>query len=241
MGAGLIAGSFAQAGIDPFTQQIVMEPLAAALAVYFAWMLPPDGARDEVEEERLRMPTGGLLVLCLVPIGALLIEGAMLEWSVLFLRTEVGVDPFGASVMFSTFAMAMGFGRLGGDWATDRFGVARMILFSGFAMAVGISLFALSTNLWLAAPAALLAGLGSANVYPLAISIAPDVPSGTPEGNVASIALSGFTAFLIGPPLIGFVAEFSSLSMGLLVLAPIGFVPAIFVLSGWIKRVTGEV
>lgn len=240
MFAGLTAGAFAQAGISPMSQQILMEPLAAVLAILFAMALPDDGPRDEVEQGGFQLPKGPLLILCLVPIAALLIEGAMLDWSVLFLRTEVGMSAFEASAVFSTFAMAMGFGRLGGDWLTDRLGVSRMILGSGAAMAIGVLMFAFSHDLWLAIPAAILAGFGSANVYPLALSIAPDVPGGTPEGNVAAIALSAFTAFLLGPPLVGLVADMSSLSVSFMVLAPLGFIPALFVLTGWIRKLTGD-
>jgi len=238
--AGLLAGSFAQAGISPLIQQLTLEPITALLAILFAMALPEDGPRDEVEEGGFKLPSGTLLILCLVPIAALLIEGAMLDWSVLFLRSEVGISAFGASVIFSTFAMAMGFGRLGGDWMTDRLGVPRMILLSGFAMAIGMGVFAFSQGLWVAAIAAVFAGFGAANVYPLALSIAPDVPGGSAEGNVASVALSAFTAFLIGPPLIGFIADASSLAISFIVLSPLGFIPALFVLTGWVHKITGE-
>lgn len=238
--AGLVSGSFAQAGISPLIQQVMLEPIAAILAIVFAMALPDDGPRDAVEEGGFKLPNGTLLILCLVPIAALLIEGAMLDWSVLFLRSEVGVSAFNASLIFSIFAMAMGFGRLGGDWLTDRLGVSRMILISGVSMAVGMGVFAFSEGLWVAGFAAVFAGFGSANVYPLALSIAPDVPGGTPEGNVASIALSAFTAFLIGPPLVGFVADTFSLAISFIVLAPLGFIPALFVLTGWVNKITGE-
>lgn len=239
MFGGLVAGSFAQNQIGPFPQQIFMEPLAAVFAILFAMALPADSVRDEVEESSMALPSGPLLILCLVPITALLIEGAMLDWSVLFLRDEVFLSSFEASAMFSVFAMAMGFGRLGGDWATDRIGIARMMIWSGFAMGIGIALFAISGSMLTAAPGALLAGLGAANIYPLALSLAPDVAGGTPERNVASIALSAFTAFLIGPPLIGFVAEATSLSTALLILGPAGLIPIIFVLSGAMNGMLG--
>lgn len=238
--AGLLAGTFAQAGISPLVQQLTLEPIAAILAIVFAMALPEDSPRDEVEEGGFKLPSGTLLILCLVPIAALLIEGAMLDWSVLFLRSEVGISAFNASVIFSIFAMAMGFGRLGGDWMTDRLGVSRMILISGFAMAIGMGVFAFSEGLWVAGIAAIFAGFGSANVYPLALSIAPDVPGGSPEGNVASVALSAFTAFLIGPPLIGFIADTFSLAVSFIVLSPLGFIPALFVLTGWVNRISGE-
>lgn len=238
MAAGLIAGSFAQAGISPMTQQVIMEPIAALFAILFATALPEDSPRDDVEEGGMALPTGPLLILCLVPIAALLTEGAMLDWSVLYLRDEVNLTAFNASAMFSIFALAMGFGRLGGDWATDTFGLFRIMTASGIAMALGMLLFSTSSSTGLLALGAMLAGIGAANVYPLALSLAPDVPGGTAERNVASIALSAFTAFLIGPPLIGLVGETFSLGAALLVLAPVGLVPTLFVLSGLLGGIT---
>ena len=240
MFAGLLAGLFAQSGVTPLVQQVIMEPITAVFAILFALALPDDTAKDAVEESGFAPPSGPLLILCLLPIAALLIEGAMLDWSVLFLRSDVGVSAFEASVIFSIFAMAMGFGRLSGDWLTDRFGVPRMILVSGISMAFGILLFSFSQGLGVAGMGAVLAGIGAANVYPLAISIAPDVKGGTPEGNVAAIALTAFTAFLIGPPLIGFVGDRFGLSIGFMVLTPLAFIPALFVLTGWISRITGD-
>jgi len=177
MFAGLLAGLFAQSGVTPLVQQVIMEPITAVFAILFALALPDDTAKDAVEES---------------------------------------------------------------GFATDRFGVPRMILVSGISMAFGILLFSFSQGLGVAGMGAVLAGIGAANVYPLAISIAPDVKGGTPEGNVAAIALTAFTAFLIGPPLIGFVGDRFGLSIGFMVLTPLAFIPALFVLTGWISRITGD-
>lgn len=238
MAAGLLAGSLAQADVSTLKQQIIMEPIAAVFAVLFALALPDDQETEEVEESHFQLPSGPLLILCLVPITALLVEGAMLDWSVLFMRSEVGSSAFAASSILSTFALSMGIARMLGDWISDALGPSKVIMLSGFAMMIGLLVFGMSNGLALAALGAVLAGFGAANVYPLVLSIAPDVPTGTPEGNVASIALTAFTAFLIGPPLFGVVADAFSLSAGFLLLAPLGLVPAIFVMAGQLKRIS---
>jgi len=234
MAGGLIAGTYAQNGVSVAAQQITAEPLAALLAVLFGLALPPDAQRspEHITKARLVMPSFPLAMLCLIPIGALLVEGSMFDWSVLFLRDEVGLDPFAASAVFSTFAMAMGIARLSGDWLAEKLGVARTMIISGLCMGLGMAAFALTPNLEIAALAALLTGFGAANVYPLAMSLAPDVPGQSSEQNVAFIALTAFTAFLIGPPLVGFLGDTYSLSIGLLALVPIGLVPAIMTWAG---------
>ena len=71
--------------------------------------------------------------MCLIPIGALLIEGAMMEWSALLLRDYVkGAGPFATAATFSAFALAMALTRLTGDWQAERFGPRPVILSSGF-------------------------------------------------------------------------------------------------------------
>lgn len=237
MSGGLIAGTFTQNSIGFATQQIVAEPLVALAAALFALALPADDARlPEPKRKGFALPGAALLVLCIVPIGALLVEGSMFDWSVLFLREEVGVEPFAASAVFAIFAMTMGFGRLTGDHAAELLGVTRLMLLSGLCMGVGVAAFALAPSLMVAAPAAALAGYGAANVYPLAMSLAPDVPGPSPEQNVAVIALTGFSAFLIGPPLVGFLGDRYGLSVGLLALTPIALAPAIMTLLGVFER-----
>ena len=240
MSGGLVAGYFAQAGWSVAGQQFLTETLAAILAIIFALALPQDSTRDDVEGTSMSLPKGPIVILCLLPIGALMVEGAMLEWSVLYLREEVLIEAFSASFVFAVFAMAMGFARLAGDWATDRLGVMRVLFISGLLMFAGMVIFSLSGSYPTLVLAAAFAGVGSANVYPLVMSIAPDVEGGDPEQTVATVALAAFTAFLIGPPLIGFVGDAFSLSVALLILAPIGFTPALFVLSGWLGRIVKE-
>ncbi len=163
--------------------------------------------------------------MCLVPIGALLIEGAMMEWSALLMREWKGAGPFVTAFTFSVFAVAMAFSRLTGDQLAERFGTRAVILCSGVTMAVGIFGFGLAPGLWMSLPAAALTGAGAGNIYPLTMSIVGQLPGLRPERNVATLALVAFTAFLVGPPLIGGLAHLIGLPWALAVLAPLGLAP----------------
>ncbi|MHA1189854.1 MAG: MFS transporter, partial [Alphaproteobacteria bacterium] len=126
-------------------------------------------------------------------------------------------------------AGAMAVTRLAGDWLATRFGPVRIVVVSCLAAAIGMGLFAAAPNLTVALIGAAFAGAGVATVYPLAMSAAAALPSSTgqtsggasAEDNVAAVAFISFTAFLMAPPIIGGVAELSSLrwALGLLVLA----------------------
>jgi MFS family permease len=222
----IVAGLFAQAGVPFLTQQLVVQPLFAAATIFFALRLLPDDPAPAVEaREGFALPSAALLMVCLVPIGALLIEGAMMEWSALLMRENKGAGPFVTAVTFGVFAVAMALIRLAGDRLAEQFGPRPVILASGAAMAVGIVAFALAPGLWMSLPAAALVGMGCGNIYPLTMSIVGQVPGQRPEKNVATLALIAFTAFLVGPPLIGALAHVVGLPLALALLAPLGVAP----------------
>ena len=222
----MIGGAFAQRGIDFLTQQLLVQPIFAAATVFFALRLIADDPTPEVEPEHDRaLPTLALLLICLVPIGALLIEGAMMEWSALLMRDWKGASPFLTAVTFSVFALAMAVSRLTGDWLAERFGPRAVILASGLTMAAGILAFGLAPGLWVSLTAAALVGAGCGNIYPLTMSMVGQLPGPRPERNVATLALVAFTAFLIGPPLIGTLAHLIGLPVAMALLAPLGLLP----------------
>jgi MFS family permease len=187
----LIAGAFAEAGVGFLGQQLVLAPLFAAASFVFAGMLVADDPAPATEEpaDGFALPPLALLLLCLVPIGALLVEGGMMEWSALLLREWKGAGPFATAATFSVFALAMAIVRLAGDRLAEASGPRTVILASGAAMALGIVAFGLSPSLWISVPAAALVGLGCGNIYPLTMSMVGQVPGPRPEKNVATLAL----------------------------------------------------
>ena len=232
----ILGGAFAERGTGFLTQQLVLQPLFAAATVYFSFRLLPDDPAPEAKPERgFALPSAALLALCLVPIGALLIEGAMMEWSALLMRESKGAGPFVTALTFGVFALAMAGIRLAGDRLAELFGPRPVIWGSGVAMAVGIVGFALAPGLWMSIPAAVLTGIGCGNIYPLAMSMVGQVPGPRPEKNVATLALVAFTAFLIGPPAIGTLAHHLGLPLAMALLAPLGLAP-VLLLAGVGRR-----
>jgi MFS family permease len=222
----MIGGAFAQNGVSFLTQQLIVQPIFAAATVFFALRLIADEPQPEPEPERgLVLPSAALMLICLVPIGALLIEGAMMEWSALLLREHVGATPFATAANFAVFALAMAGVRLAGDRLAEAFGPRSVILTSALLMGVGIFCFGTAASLWQSMPAAMLAGLGCGNIYPLTMSMIGRLPAARPERNVATLALVAFSAFLIGPPAIGIGATLFGLPVALAMLAPLALLP----------------
>lgn len=151
----------------------------------------------------------------------------MMEWSALLLRVNLGAPPLAAAMTFAAFALAMAMTRLAGDHLAERYGATRVMIVSGLAMMAGFATFGLSPNVAVSLPAAVLTGIGCANIYPLAMSMVGRLPSRRPETNVTTLALVAFVAFLIGPPAIGVMASWFGLPLALATLAPLGIVPAL--------------
>ncbi len=226
MTGALLGGAAAGLGVGFLAQQLVLAPIFAAIAFAVAGALPADrGAEAHVPTKGLRLPQGILLAVCLVPMGALMIEGAMMEWSALFLRGDVGLGAFQAAAVFAVFEVAMAAARLSGDRLIERLGAHAVLAASAVIAALGVLVFALSPGLGVAMAGATLTGLGIANIYPLAMSRAAEIPGPNPENNIATVAFAAFTIYLVSPPLIGTLGSALGLTMAFALLAPAAIYP----------------
>ncbi len=225
MAGAMLGGVFAELEVTFLAQQFILAPPLALAAFVAGRSLEADDPRVAGGSHRMALPHKAILGLCLLPIGALMLEGAMMEWSALFLREEVLISPFFAAVAFALFSVAMGVARLTGDGLAERWGPVSVIRASAILAAVGILIFATSTGLGQALIGALLLGLGAANIYPLTISIAATTAGYSAERNIAALTLTSFTAFLVGPPLIGSLGHWLGLGTTLLLLTPMALYP----------------
>ncbi|WP_157966225.1 MFS transporter [Oceanibium sediminis] len=226
MSGALLGGSAAALGLSFAVQQLTLAPIFAALAYFAASALPPDqpGTRSQ-ETPRLTLPKGALLAVCVLPMGALMLEGAMMEWSALFLRGEVGTGPFAAGATYAAFSLTMAVSRFLGDGLITRHGTTRIMSVSCILAALGTMAFALSPTVAFALPAAVVLGAGIANIYPLSMSRASEVPGPSEAENIATVAFVGFTTFMVAPPLIGSLGHLFGLGTALLMLTPVALYP----------------
>lgn len=160
-------------------------------------------------------PPAALLSLGLLTFCGLLVEGAMGDWSAVYLHDALGTTASVAAGGFAAFSVTMAAGRFSGSYLADRLGPQKLLRWSGALAASG-----LAAALILATPSAALVGfalvgLGLANVIPILFSAAGRV-SGVPAGTaLAAIATTGYGGFLAGPPLIGFAAGLTGLPAAL--------------------------
>jgi MFS family permease len=139
-------------------------------------------------------------------------EGAISDWGALHLREDLGAAAGLAAAGYSAFALAEACGRLAGSWLLARIGQTRLLTAGGVVTGIGMLAAALSPSLPLALAGFALTGLGVANSFPAAMSRV-GVLAG-PNG-VAAASTFGYAGFLLGPPVIGFLASAVSLRVAL--------------------------
>ena len=159
------------------------------------------------------------LFIGLIVLGMAFAEGSANDWLSLAAVEGHGVDKPTGAVVFGIFVTAMTAGRLAGPRVLDRYGRVPVLRASAVLAAVGLLLFIFVPVLWIAILGIMLWGLGSALGFPTGMSAAADDPR-TAAARVSAVATIGYCAFLVGPPLIGFLGEhFGLLHALLLVLA----------------------
>ena len=138
-------------------------------------------------------------------------EGAMFDWSGVYFHDVVKAPEELVILGYASFMIMMATGRFIGDFVVGRFGRQRTLQVSGILMFVGMLASVIFPNLWVGTLAFMLVGLGVACNVPTVYSVAgkhKKIPAGVALAMVSSIS---FLGFLMGPPLIGYIAELFSL------------------------------
>lgn len=147
-----------------------------------------------------------LVGLAVIILGMALAEGSANDWLPLIVVDGYGSSAAVGSIVFSFFGAAMAVGRLGGGGVIDRFGRAPVMRVSAVVAAVGIVSVILAPTLWFAGVGVLFWGIGCALGFPVALSAAGE-NSRFAAQRAGFVATAGYAAFLIGPPVLGFLGQ----------------------------------
>ncbi|WP_159586262.1 MFS transporter [Chelativorans xinjiangense] len=134
-------------------------------------------------------------------------EGAVLDWAALYLRQEMGAGLATASLAFTAFSGAMALMRFLGDGVRNRLGAVTTMRLSGIVAAVGMLGAGLASSPAAATLAFALAGLGIANMVPIAFSAAGNQPGISSAAGMSVATTIGYSGMLAAPSIVGFVAE----------------------------------
>jgi len=247
MAGALGAGALRQAGADyRLVYLSLLVPLAALVAAFAVARFPrsgvPSDAASSAAEARGGAAagrwdlyrSGPLLVVASIACLGLLAEGEMEHWSGIYLRDTLGLAAIVGGSGVAIFYGAMALGRLASGWLVGRVGNRRTLAGSGALAAGGMLLALATTNPALVVGGFLLVGLALAAVAPLAFSVAGDLVPERAGSAVSVVTTVGYGGFLLGPPLVGGLAEVVGLRSALGVVAAAGL--AVFVLSSLLRE-----
>ncbi len=156
---------------------------------------------------RARLPHPRLLLLGVLCFSAMVTEGAMGDWSALYLRVVHGIASGTAGYGYTCFAGMMVLGRFSGDSVVARLGELRAIRFGGLVSAAGILMILLLHPLAGVLLGFTLMGAGIANASPILYRTAGTLPGFAPGEGLATAVGVGYAGLLIGPPLLGLLAH----------------------------------
>ena len=218
--AGAATGALAAAaGVDARVNLAVLAALCAAVGLTLtAHRLPASADARAPEETHTPLPRsarGRIALLGALAFGCLLAEGAAADWSAVYADRSLAASAGVAALAYAGFSATMALGRLGGDALTTRFGPVSLVRAGGLVAAAG-----LGAALLIATPAAAIAGfaclgIGLAGVIPAVFRAAGNVPGTRSAPALAAVSTTGYLGFLAGPPLIGGLAELTSLPVAL--------------------------
>jgi predicted MFS family arabinose efflux permease len=159
-----------------------------------------------IKAPRERLLTKSLVAVGLLTACATCIEGAAADWIALYLTDDRGAEPSAASGGYAVFAVAMAASRLVGTNVIERFGRGRAVRGAGMLTFAGIVITLVAPGIVGSYVGVLLWGAGVAVVFPAAMSRGGETP-GRAADAIAAVSTLGYGGFLLGPPLVGILAE----------------------------------
>ena len=212
-GAGIIGAGFSQLGISPFLHFVATTfVITIVTALLFIKYVAAKPRRESPPQKKLFVwPSKSIFFLVVFSLSAMLVEGASIDWSVIFMRDIFNTVPLISGLSLALAAIAQGIVRYFADQFVDQYGPEKVSFYSLNSMVLGVALVVFSPNPITALLGFLLLGGGSAVIFPLAMSAAARDSEKTPEENVASLAQFVFVVFLLAPPILGFIGEYFGL------------------------------
>ncbi|EBD5969149.1 MFS transporter [Salmonella enterica] len=224
-------GTLAGAGVGMALTALSVPPnihiiLAAAVAIapiFIAIRAIPDGTGKNASEDAHLQEKGlpfyrdiQLLLIGVVVLAMAFAEGSANDWLPLLMVDGHGFSPTSGSLIYAGFTLGMTVGRFTGGWFIDRYSRVTVVRASALMGALGIGLIIFVDSDWVAGVSVILWSLGASLGFPLTISAASDTGPDAPT-RVSVVATTGYLAFLVGPPLLGYLGEHYGLRSAMMV------------------------
>lgn len=212
---------------------ILLAALVCIIPILTGIRAIPDGTGKNSADEQHSAEKGlpfyrdfQLMLIGVVVLAMAFAEGSANDWLPLLMVDGHGFSPTSGSLIYAGFTLGMTLGRFTGGWFIDRYSRVAVVRGSAVMGALGIGLIIFVDNPWVAGISVLLWGIGASLGFPLTISAASDTGPDAPK-RVSVVAITGYLAFLVGPPLLGFLGEHFGLRSAMMVVLGLVMVAAL--------------
>jgi MFS family permease len=233
MAGSVFAGLLIWADVSASVHMVGVAVLLVVLLVVFYSSLRMIPEEILIGASSMARPTKALMILIGIGLTVSMAEGLAFDWSAIYLREFAQANPAVSALGFAFFSLAMTSGRFVGDSIIPRYGEKKLLILGGLLAASGLVLAVLLPYTSLVLAGFLLMGLGCSLGAPMLYSASMRLPGTSPAAGLATFATLSFLGFMIGPPIIGFIAQARGLQYGLLFVA--GVLAAGAFLSRWAK------
>lgn len=208
--------------IAPYIHFLIISGIAL-LIVITAWSytLAKD-TNAHIDQPIFAKPDKSLLNLGIIAFCCMICEGAMFDWSGVYFQNVVKAKASWIGAGYTAFMSTMAAGRFVADWLVTRFGIKTILQTSGVVIAFGLSIAIIFPDIGSSIAGFILVGAGVSSVVPLVYSAAGKSKKVSPGVALAAVSTIGYLGFLIGPPIIGFIAQASSLRVSFILIALLG-------------------
>jgi predicted MFS family arabinose efflux permease len=237
-GAG-VGALFAKHDISPQLHLVVVASILTVAIVAARHWLPPSQSHPSPESvAHFARPESAMFGLSGIIFCAFLIEGAMADWSAVLLHDSLHTTAASAALGYAAFSLAMTSMRFAGDRLGTKWGAVRLLRSTNVVAAVVFAAALWVQHVGLTMVAFALIGFGMATVAPLVFGAAARRARHGAGHGIAAMATVGYGGFLVGPPLVGWLAQASSLRAALSVIAVLAM--AITVLAHHLREPAPE-
>jgi MFS family permease len=212
---GTIGGAWLLREVGPMTQLALISAVCAiGILVCARFFLPADVDKG-LSGTHFALPTSATIGIGILCFLGLMIEGSVADWGALMIKGRFAVEAAVAAQAFGFYQTGMAVSRFSGDYLRKRFGAVPMVGVSAVMTAIGTAAALVAPTVPLTLAVLVIAGIGIGNVVPVLFAGGGRLEPDAPGRGIAAVTAMGYTGFLAGPPLIGLVAEVTSLPLAL--------------------------
>ena len=219
----LIGSLMMKLDIKPYYHFWIIALFAITMMLIFnRYLLLTPTSKTASSFTKFKMPHGSLMLLGVIAFCCMSAEGCMFDWSGVYFKQVVKAEGSLVSLGYASFMIMMATGRFTGDRLALKFGRKKMVQLSGVLIFIGMMIAVLFPTIVIATIGFLIIGFGVSSIIPLMFSTAGKIKEVASGIAIATVSGIGFFGFLIGPPLIGYIAQLAGLQYSFAVIAVLG-------------------